>query len=239
MSLAGLFDMIRVINLPNRIDRHRETALELRRLGLDLAPGSVEVFPAIRPSSADGFPTIGSRGCFLSHLEVLREALRNGAKRLLVLEDDVTFDSTFCNRQDQILAVCGAATWHLLWLGHEDTIADTSRDFTLRSGEKSLMTTSLYAVEGSIMQRLVASFDAMLTRPAGHPDGGPMHVDGAFNTFCRQNPDVVRLMVTPSIARQRRSRSDIAPNRWYDRLALTRKLAEVARRRLKHDISIQ
>jgi hypothetical protein len=36
-------------------------------------------------------------------------------------------------------------------------------------------------------------------------------------------------MATPSLGGQRSSRSDIFPNKWYDRLPLTRQLAGLAR----------
>jgi hypothetical protein len=44
-----------------------------------------------------------------------------------------------------------------------------------------------------------------------------------------QHPDVVTLMATPSLGGQRSSRSDIFPNKWYDRLPLTRQIAGLAR----------
>jgi len=43
---------------------------ELSRIGW-----RAEFFPAVRPETAQGFPWIGARGCFLSHLAVLKSAL--------------------------------------------------------------------------------------------------------------------------------------------------------------------
>lgn len=43
---------------------------ELKRIGIEAA--DVEVFPAIRPIDVLGFPSIGTLGCYLSHLAVLK-----------------------------------------------------------------------------------------------------------------------------------------------------------------------
>ncbi|MCI5210545.1 MAG: hypothetical protein D3910_17540 [Candidatus Electrothrix sp. ATG2] len=68
------FGKIYVINLPERVDRRREVTAALKRIGISFAPGKVELFPAIRPTEAAGFPSPGVRGCFLSHLSVLKKA---------------------------------------------------------------------------------------------------------------------------------------------------------------------
>ena len=45
-----------------------------------------------------------------------------------------------------------------------------------------------------------------------------MHVDGAYSLFRAQNPEMLTLIATPSMGGQRSSRSDIYPNKWYDRI---------------------
>jgi GR25 family glycosyltransferase involved in LPS biosynthesis len=73
-----------VINLEHRTDRRRAMEKELSKIGWN-----AEFFPAIRPAEAADFPSIGARGCFLSHLAVLRRASETEARRLILVEDDV------------------------------------------------------------------------------------------------------------------------------------------------------
>ena len=86
-----------------------------------------------------------------------------------------------------------------------------------------------YGVNGTVLGSFVQYLEAVLTRPAGHPEGGPMHYDGAINMF-RERTATPTLFATPSLGWKRSSRSDIAPNRWYDELPLARRLIGGVRR---------
>jgi hypothetical protein len=66
-------------------------------------------------------------------------------------------------------------------------------------------------------------------RPGGHPDGGPMHIDGAYSFFRERNPDVMTLIACPNLGWQRSSRSDVFPNKWFDRWPVFRQLTGMAR----------
>ena len=79
-----------------------------------------------------------------------------------------------------------------------------------------------------MLPRLVDFLETVLRRPPGHPDGGPMHVDGAYCTFRNQNPEVITLVAHPNLGWQRRSRGDITP-RWFDRVPVLRTLIDLAR----------
>ena len=89
--LFASFDHLYVINLPARTDRRDEMAGELRRIGTGFDDRRVTLFAAVAPEDASGFRSIGARGCFLSHLGVLRAAQAAGYRRILVLEDDCDF----------------------------------------------------------------------------------------------------------------------------------------------------
>ena len=89
------------------------------------------------------------------------------------------------------------------------------------------MTTHFYAVNGRIFDRLLRFLEELQRRPPGHPDGGPMHLDGAYSTFRDQNPDVVTLIASPNLGWQRTSRSDITP-KWWHRVPGLRPLAVAA-----------
>ena len=86
-----------------------------------------------------------------------------------------------------------------------------------------------YAVTAEVLPRLCPYLEAMILRPSGSPDGGPMHFDGALGWFRRNHPDVPTVLVSPSLAHQRSSRSDLTPS-WFDRLPVVSALASHARR---------
>src|SRR5690606_22435902 len=83
------FDRIRVVNLPDRVDRRKEMSRQLTKVGLHDDP-RVSFFPAKRFQDAGIFRSAGSRGCFTSHREVITEAAEAG-ESVLIFEDDCTF----------------------------------------------------------------------------------------------------------------------------------------------------
>src|SRR4051794_16074260 len=118
MRLSQAFDRIYVVSLPERRDRRKYVEQQLDAVGLLTAP-NLTFFPAIRPSSAGGFPSTGARGCFLSHLAILKEAMRDGFSTLFVLEDDATFSFDFGEMQDALVAQIKREDWDILYLGQE------------------------------------------------------------------------------------------------------------------------
>jgi GR25 family glycosyltransferase involved in LPS biosynthesis len=76
ISITQFFDQIFIINLIERRDRRHEMELQVKKIGIYLP--NDKFFPAIRPKVLAGFPSIGARGCFLSHLSVLSEAAEKG-----------------------------------------------------------------------------------------------------------------------------------------------------------------
>lgn len=220
MELADLFDLIIVINAPHRTDRRKEMRDTLRRIGWDPDQPKIVWFPAIDPRSASGFTTPGARGCFLSHLAVSNLAIHRNCRQLLILEDDCEFSNDFAQRQQQVAGWLSSAPRGIAYLGHRepDNGSPGLRDL---APERNILLTHCYAVSGEVLPRLAAYLEAIMLRPPGSPEGGPMSVDGAISWFRRANPDVQTKMVVPSLADQRSSRSDLMPN-WYDRIPLLR-----------------
>ena len=89
MKSPADFAHIFIINLEHRADRRKEISKQLALINLNFDSPNVDLFKAIRPSDASGFESVGARGCFLSHLGVLRQAMSLG--NVLVLEDDLDF----------------------------------------------------------------------------------------------------------------------------------------------------
>lgn len=229
MRIMDYFDRAYIINLPSRIDRRRQMERMLKRVGLPPEPGKVEFFPGNRPDSAGEFPSIGARGCFLSHMGVLKKAEAEGLSRVLIMEDDLEIDPGFANDPAPVLEALRAVDWGLVYLGHliKDE-PDRGSSSPLRRYEEPITTAHFYAVDGSLLPRLVGFFEAVLGRPASHPDGGPMFPDGALNTFRHQNPAVATLVAWPNLGWQRSSRSDITTS-WFDQMPGLGAMADLAR----------
>ena len=213
-SFLTTFDRIAIINLPERRDRRRAVTRELRSLGLSVDGARVRFVEAIRPDGPGDFPSTGARGCFLSHLLVLRQAQADGVRRLLVLEDDVMFTPAL-RRAARLGPTLKEGDWHLAYPGHVQAAKPGPLRWERTS--EALVCAHCYAVNASALPVLVAHLEACLARPAGHPDGGPMHVDGALTWLRRQRPDLVTLLASRSLAGQRSSRSDIIGPSWLDR----------------------
>jgi len=224
----GQFDQVRVINLVDRPDRRREMTRELDRLGP--IPRNVAFYDAKRPIDAGAFVSLGARGCFESHLSVLRSAREAGAKSLLLLEDDLDFARDAKARLGPLMADLFSNRWDFFYGAHRLAANGRGGLGTVPSDEP-VITASFVGFNGEVLGPLVDFLDAMLLRPAGSPDYGPMHVDGAYTVFRMLNPDRVTFAAFPTLGRQRSSPSDITPGRMLlDRWAATRPLASMLRR---------
>ncbi len=226
-TLASCFERIAIINLPSRADRRREMRAELSRLGLALKPGHTEFFPAVRPAEIGDWPGIGARGCFLSHYTVLKDALARGQRSVLFIEDDCCFTPALIERQAEVAERLAGEDWDIAHLGHVQPLEPT--ESLLVPWDEPLMTTHLYAVNHTILKRLVEFLELVMSRPNGHPDGGPQHYDGALCMFRAQNPDVRNFIAAPTLATQRSSRSDIN-GQWYDRMPVLRNAVNLLRK---------
>lgn len=239
MKLTEFFERTYVVNLPERQDRRRDITQELANVGISLAPNSVEIFPAVRPETAGEFPSIGAWGCFLSHLSILKQARQQNLSNVLVMEDDLAISPTLIAQQSALIEQLQGQDWGMVYLGHYLTDRNLAKvDPNGRSPEAAVLlqpytlkiqTTHFYGVNGQILDRLIAFLEQVQQRPNGHPDGGPMHVDGAYSTFRAQNPDITTLIAEPNLGWQRSSSSDINASAWYDYVPLVRGVANAAR----------
>lgn len=228
MPLIQHFQRSYIVNLPERDDRRREMDGELRQAGLCADGERIRYFRAVRPAAAGEFPSLGARGCFMSHLGILKEAIRDRLDNLLVMEDDLALDPRLLAAPEAMRRRLQQGSWDFAYLGHVEPCAAGAAP-GWQEARQPLATTHFYALNGRVLRPLHDHLEACLQRPSGHPLGSPMHVDGAYSLFRSQHPEVVTLMAAPSLGGQRSSRSDIYPNKWYDRLPLTRQLAGLAR----------
>lgn len=228
MKIIDFFERAYVINLPHRIDRRQHIIQELEKAGMPLSANKVEIFSGIQPAQAKNFPSIGTLGCFLSHFTILKQAKKDGLANVLIMEDDLFFTKQLHRNHTAIVEQLRSSSWDFVYLGHEEDINNTS-PFIIRPPSAGVMKTHFYAANNSLFNRLILFLEEIQERPEGHPDGGPMSIDGAYSTFRAQNPDLVTLIASPSLGWQRSSVSDITANAWYDHVPGVNQLANLAR----------
>jgi hypothetical protein len=227
MKLLEFFPRTRIINLPARLDRRRETRQEFARCALPLDPPGVDFFEAIGPVEAAGFPSPGVRGCFLSHLAVVEEARDAGQGHLLVLEDDIAFSREVASVGEVAVEALGRRDWDLAFFGH--ALPQAPGPLAWHPAPAPMTLAHFYAVHARTLAPLAAFLRKVLRTPPGHPDGGPMHYDGALNTFRRQHPAVVALALSRSLGYQRPSRTDLHQVSSLDRHGLLAPVASLLR----------
>jgi len=198
---------------------------ELRRVGFDIDNPKVMIPFAPEPADANGFPSRGIYGNFLSHLSILESARKDGLQNILVLEDDAIFSARF--RTCHMVEILSSEPWDICFIGHALKLAPTPSGF-LRS-DAPFKWAHCYAVNCSVMPRLVDYLTATIERPVAHPAGGKMYIDGAYSLFRQRNPDVVSLLAAPSLSSQKGSPSNLSDRKWYDANPLTKPIVATAR----------
>lgn len=231
LDLLDCFERIYVINLPERADRRAEISAQLAKVGLSWNSPAVQLYPAIRPTHRGEFSTIGARGCFLSHLAVLKDAYQRGVASLLILEDDVDFSPQLASDWPAVRDALQSAPWALFYGGHVvDTPPPAERSATWWiAPEAAVQTAHFLGLKRSALEALVPYLEAMLERKAGDAAGGPMHVDGAYSWFRSEHPALQTLASVHQLGKQRASRTDIHNLRWFDRWRGVRSVAQAMR----------
>lgn len=234
--LFASFDRLYILNLPDRADRRRDMAGELARIGTSFADPRVRLFPALRPTEPGGFPNIGAHGCFLGHLAILREARDLGCHAILILEDDCDFTMRIEALLPPALDMLDILGFDIFYGGYDLPEGPGRGDpaatpLMLADCAVAVRTTHFVGFGRAAITALVPFLEAMLTRPPGSPDGGPMHVDGAYSWFRASRSDLSTWLARPLLGHQRPSSTDIAPPGALDRLpGPLRKLARWTKR---------
>jgi glycosyl transferase family 25 len=234
MTLYEYFDRIAIIHLPNRRDRFQSLSAELRDVGIDIRQPKVQIPHAPVPSDANGWPSRGVYGNFLSHLGILRQALQDGLQTVWVLEDDAIFSRRMRREQQALVEALTEREWDLCFFGHSLTheLAEQPIGFVPLSAD--FIWAHCYAVHARVLPRIVAYLEQAVVLPEGHPQGGRLYIDAAFTLFRRFNPDVVALVYNPALSIQKGCPSNLNNPKWYDTVAVTRPLVSLARRARDH-----
>jgi GR25 family glycosyltransferase involved in LPS biosynthesis len=210
------FEAIYIINLPSRVDRKGEMQEQLAKAALDIDGNYVRVFSALRPSGTEGFPTIGTRGCFLSHLAVLTDARDRGVGSVLILEDDCNFVRDIATRLEEIFSMRLKDASDFFYGGALNTGPEGKALSGYLKPDQKVVGAHFLSISAKALPGLVEYLEAMLRRPAGDPLGGPMHVDGAYSWFRAAHPEFLTFVAGPEIAYQRSSATDIHRRKWYE-----------------------
>lgn len=218
------FDSVYIINLASRIDRRREMAAQLARIGLSFESHNVRLFRAVKPRESGQFSTVGARGCFMSHLGVLRHAVEHRFQRILILEDDLNFSDDFSARIDGVLHALKSGGWGMFYGGYvlERAVRHAAGEVISLSPDEPVQTAHFVGFHGAAISDAAGYLAAMLERPGGDPAGGPMHVDGAYCWFRRSHPHHVAVLAVPELGYQRASRTDIHELKWFDTVPVVR-----------------
>lgn len=219
------FDQLLIINLPDRADRRAEIAEAFAAIGLTLPHPQIAFFEATRPVTAEGFPSAGARGCFLSHLAVLKYARDCGLERVLIAEDDLDFHILGRAAKD-IVEPLDTQHWDIFYGGYHfpERFQPDGTGVVDIGSRYSVTGAHLYALPKATFAPLIAWLERVLAGPAPRP-----HVDVSISDFRGSLPDCVSLVVSPAIGIQRRSRSDIQVLRFYDRIPSLRPVANLLR----------
>lgn len=239
---SDYFQQIYIINLPERKDRRDEMEKQLALIGLSLNHPKVQLFAAIRPNDVGEFESIGARGCFMSHLEVLRDARLKKLDRLLILEDDLNFSNDFLQRINDVLNQLEQSNWSIFYGGYNIQLTPENKsktsDIALHAtngvielpASTGISLTHFVAFQSKAIGEMVSYLELLLSRKGGDPRGGPMHVDGAYSWFRNKNPTYKTVISIPELGYQRSSRTDIHTLRWYDQMPLIRSCIEYLRK---------
>ncbi len=214
MDLRRYFDRIVLINLRKRPDRLARVRRALRACAWPFPPPVV--FPAVEaalfPPPATWKHGAGAWGCLQSHLAVLENALQDGAKSVLILEDDVCFAENFRKKMRRFLRAV-PDDWDGLMLGGQHVVDSAGWPREVRPGVYRCVDcerTHCYAVRGEYLAKLCRAW-----RRAGIFKG-----DAHCDKIMARNPQLQRAhrVYAPDyfVAGQMRGPSDVA-GRYYPR----------------------
>lgn len=215
MNIIDFFDRTQIINLASRADRRRETETEFAQLGFPIHTEKVGFFSAICPTAAEGFVNAGVRGCYLSHLKIIEDAQASGVNNVLIMEDDISFAKHILRDGAAAVESLRGLNWDIAYFGH--ALESAPGEVAWKAVTEPMLLAHFYAINGKAIPALARFLNQVLERPPGHPDGGPMHYDGALNTFRKQNPQIKAYYCSKNLGYQRPSKTNLHETSYFDK----------------------
>jgi hypothetical protein len=226
------FDRIYIINLLSRKNRLKEIEQQLKNIGMSLSSNNIFIFPGIRPTESDEFPTIGARGCFLSHYEIIKISNKLKINNFLIIEDDLNFSKNFEKIITEAIIELKNTQWSIFYGGykiHQYKIKKTNNKIYEISNHLPVGETHFIAFNNEITNELLDYLYKILQRKGGDPEGGPMHIDGAYSWFRNSHPKFKTFICIPELGYQRSSRTDVRNLDWFDKSPIIKNLIAIAR----------
>lgn len=139
------FDEVYMINLVRRPDRRKKMELSAQELGLEfkywpavdgltfttdkLKEMGIAAMTEFRDPFLERPITFGEIGCFLSHYNIWLEMMEKGLDMVMVLEDDVRFESDFNEKLEEVMQEARTlleqgVEWDLMYIGRKPLITD-------------------------------------------------------------------------------------------------------------------
>jgi len=229
MGILDYFDRMAIVHLPDREDRFRALRAELSRIGIDINGPKVAVPDPPMPDDPNGYRSRGVFGSFLSHLEILEAAYRDGLETVWILEDDAIFSNRFGHEQEAVARYLRNNAWDMFFAGHSVWKALPDSPTSLLRFSGPFIWAHSYAVHRRILPRLIEFLHQTMERAVGHPEGGKLYIDAAYFFFRQANPDVICVVSSPCFSVQKGSRSSLNSGPWFEKYSPTRFALNLAR----------
>ena len=214
-ELIEFFDRSYIINLKDRTDRRRGVGAEFRAIGMEVPGDKVSFYSASRPTAQGDFYSIGAKGSFSSHRNVLRLAAEAGLKNVLVFEDDLSFRRIHENMATAVLAAVQKVDWDVIYFGYLEPKSPALTG-PLAPWPHDTLGGHWYGVNGHFIDTMVQYMDECELAHGNHPNGGPISRDGAFNHIRYLSRIFECSSPFQNLGLQRSSRTDIAPVKFFD-----------------------
>ncbi len=210
------FPSIKIISLKHRTDRRQRIAKQFDDLGIDMKRYGITFFDALKFKDAGGFPTNGVRGCYNSHLKLIRECA-DSSRPALIMEDDAFFQAKALNRVSGIGQLITERRWDFIYFGgYVDATKLPPIASPLTSFRGAIIGSHCVGYQPEAAARFADYLEDRLTRECGHPDGGRTHFDAANNDYRHKYAQVTTLLGTPNLSTQFASRTDLGTQKWFD-----------------------
>jgi GR25 family glycosyltransferase involved in LPS biosynthesis len=171
------FDRIYVINLDRRPDRFKSFQKEIDKYGIK----NVERFSAIDGltiSSNNNTLLSGEIGVLMTHLEIIKKCHSEGAKNVLILEDDVFFTNEI-NKLDEYMSEV-PKDWDFIYFGGNHVYGPTPTKISDKV-LKLNFTVALQCV--AINNTLFETIMAILPKMGKQVDGYYAQLHNVYNAY--------------------------------------------------------
>lgn len=202
MSLFAPCAQVFWMTLPSREDRQRHMEQQLSKYGV-----SAEKVIAQRPDDPGGFATVGQRGNYLTHIQILKEIWARNLSDALVLEDDSVFQN--------IPMICAAMAeaftlqWDMFYL-YPGKKKLNGADYQRMYEASGAVATNAYIIRRSKLSQVIRVLEECYARAMQ----GDQSVWDTSVALCKYaHPDMKVVTCKEYLVYQGKFGSDICPDR--------------------------